>query len=109
MAMTLSHCVVDKVCETVSFGGVISGVAVATGVAAGVADGVAAGGDSSTFFVSSRDFLSRSFAMMLSASANFCFCSSRACRLFSALTLPAATRLGFLKFTLVVGTFEVTC
>jgi len=106
MLMTLSHCVVVKVC------GSADGV-----LAAGVcesADGVFASGTStggaltasSARRAASSALLSCSFAMMASASANLFFCSSRACRFFSATALPAATRFGF--FTLVTGTFEVT-
>jgi len=37
----------------------------------------------------------------------FFLCSSRACRVLSAIFLPGSTRFGFLTF--VTGVFEVTC
>jgi len=45
--------------------------------------------------------------MISSASAIFLACASRASRFFSAMRLPASTRLGF--FVLATGICEVTC
>ena len=93
MLMTLSHCVVVR---TFLVGGSAAGGSAAGGSAAVGSDAAAA-----------SVFLSCSFAMMMSASANFFFCASRASLVFSAIALPAATRLRF--FSLVAGVSEVTC
>ena len=89
MLITLSHCVVVR---TFLVGG-----SSAVGVSA---DGGTAAAASSAFF-------SWFFAMIISASAAFCFCASRASLDFSAMALPAATRLGF--FCFMTGAVEVTC
>ena len=90
--MTLSHCVVVRTFLDV-------GVSSAAG---GSTDGGPAAVAASAFF-------SWSFAMIISASAAFCFCASRASLVFSAIALPAATRLGFFGLMIFAGAGEVTC
>ena len=77
MLMTLSHCVVVRTFF------VLSGSATAGGSADGVPGGAT---------------LVLLFAMILCASIRAFVCASRACFVFSAISLPAATRFGFFCF-----------
>ena len=87
MLITLSHCAIVRTFLVAASGSAVGGSAKAAASA----------------------FLSWLFAMIMSASATFCFCASRASLVFSAIALPAATRLGFFCFMsgAVVGTVEV--
>ena len=103
MLMTLSHCVVVKASLVFGSAAGFSTSAVSTS-AAGVS--TSAAGDSTS---TAGDFAA-AFAFLCEDDISlgyFLFCSSLACRVFSAAALPAATRFGFLIF--VTGVFEVTC